>query len=126
MSNPTTTTTSVIDTYLAAYGETNEERRRAQIGDAFREDATLADPPFETSGHDGIGDTFAAVQSQFPGHTFRRTSSIDQHHDAARYEWELRAPDGTVAVAGTDFVRFGDDGRIASVTGFFGPVPQLG
>ena len=37
----------------------------------------------------------SAVQAQFPGHTFRRTSAVDGHHGFARYEWEMLAPDGT-------------------------------
>lgn len=67
---------------------------------------------------------FAAVQAQFPRNAFRRTSIVDQHHDAARYEWELVAPDGTISVTGTDFVRLASDGRLATVVGFFGPVAE--
>jgi hypothetical protein len=126
MSDITTTTattaTAVIDHYLAAYGEPDEARRRQLIAAAFVEDATLADPPIDASGHAAIDQVFAAVQSQFPGNEFRRSSVVDEHHGAARYEWELVAPDGAVSIAGTDFVRFAADGRIESVVGFFGPV----
>lgn len=119
--NPTTTT---VDRYLAAYGEPDATRRRALVAEVFTADATVADPPLDAAGHDGIDEMFAAVQSQFANHTFRRTSSVDEHHKAARYEWELVAADGTVSVAGTDFVRFTDDGLIASIVGFFGPIPS--
>lgn len=68
---------------------------------------------------------FAAVQAQFPNHTFRRSNAIDEHHQSARYEWELVAADSTTSVAGTDFVRLSDDGMIASVVGFFGPIPKI-
>lgn len=118
-----TTTTSIIDRYLDAYGQPDTTSRRELIADAFSADAALADPPFETSGHEGLDATFAAVQAQFPGNSFRRTSGIDEHHGWARYDWELVAPDGTVSVAGTDTVRFAPDGRIAAVVGFFGAVP---
>lgn len=125
-STSTTTITSasaVIDRYLDAYGQSDSALRRELIADAFSDDATLADPPFETSGHAGLDATFAAVQAQFPGNSFRRTSGVEGHHDWARYDWELVAPDGTVSVAGTDTVRFAPDGRIAAVVGFFGAVP---
>jgi hypothetical protein len=118
-------TTSSIDTYLAAYGEPDDVRRREQIAAAFHEDATLADPPFDAGGHDALDAAFVAVQSQFPGHRFRRVSGIDQHHGAARFEWEFVAENGTPSVVGTDFVRFADDGRIAAVVGFFGPLPAV-
>ncbi|MGA9278409.1 nuclear transport factor 2 family protein [Ilumatobacter sp.] len=117
--------TSTIDRYLDAYGETDADRRLQLISESFTPDATLADPPLDAAGHDGLSAMFAAVQSQFPGHTFMRTSAVDEHHGAARYEWSLAGPDGTVAVIGNDFVRFGSDGKLASVVGFFGPIPTI-
>jgi hypothetical protein len=38
----------------------------------------------------------------------------------ARYGWELVAPDGTVAVGGTDIVEFAADGHLGRIIGFFG------
>ncbi len=124
MTHATADTTTTIDRYLAAYGETDGARRRALIAESFCADATLADPPLDAAGREGIDELFTAVQSQFPRHTFRRSSGVDEHHQSARYEWELVAADDTVSVSGTDFVRFGSDGLIASVVGFFGPVPD--
>ena len=115
----TTQHTSVIDTYLAAYGEPAEDTRRDLIAAAFTADAVLADPPFVATGHAELHATFGAVQAQFPGHRFTRTSAVDEHHDVARYRWSLDGPDGTPAVAGLDVVVF-RDGRIERVSGFFG------
>lgn len=116
--------TSLIDTYLAAYGEPDESTRTSLIAAAFAPDAVLADPPFVATGHAELHATFGAVQAQFPGHRFTRTSAVDAHHDTARYTWRLDGPDGTTAVAGTDVVTFSGD-RIGKVVGFFGDVaPQ--
>jgi hypothetical protein len=120
-----TTTAATIDTYLSAYGESDGRRRKQLIADSFAPDATLADPPLDAVGHHGLDEMFVAVQTQFPGHTFRRSSGIDEHHGVARYEWELVAADGTVSVSGTDVVRFDADDKLASVVGFFGPLPPL-
>jgi hypothetical protein len=49
------------------------------------------------------------VHQQFPGHTFRRSTGVDEHHDHVRYGWELL--DGA--------------GRLVHVAGFFGPLPEL-
>lgn len=117
------TTATIIDTYLLAYGEPEETQRRTLIASCFTPDATLADPPLEGAGHDGLNELFATVQQHFPAHTFARTSDVDEHHGTARYEWELRSTEGVVAVAGTDFVTFAGDGKIRSVVGFFGPIP---
>jgi hypothetical protein len=123
MSTETSTATSknvtTIETYLQAYSEPDDDRRRELIERAFAPDATLADPPFEAAGHDALHATFGAVLDQYPRHEFRRTSDVDEHHDAARYRWQMVGPNGAVAFAGTDVVRFDGSGKIASVLGFF-------
>ena len=55
----------------------------------------------------------------------RRSSGIDLHHGVARYGWQLCAPDGTVALEGIDFAQLDERGRLARVSGFFGPLPAL-
>jgi hypothetical protein len=123
MSTETSTATSknvtTIETYLQAYSEPDDDRRRELIERAFAPDATLADAPFEAAGHDALHATFGAVLDQYPRHEFRRTSDVDEHHDAARYRWQMVGPNGAVAFAGTDVVRFDGSGKIASVLGFF-------
>jgi hypothetical protein len=111
---------TTIDTYLEAYGEPDGPKRTELIRRVFADDGRLIDPPLDASGHDGIAAMAEAVQSQFPGHRFRRTSAVDAHHDFARYGWELFGPDGAVAVAGMDVVELDTDGRLVRVVGFFG------
>ena len=117
--NPLDTT---IDTYLEAYAEADPVRRKELIGRVWAADGRLVDPPIEGAGHDGIGDVAAALQSQFPGHTFQRTSGIDAHHGFARYEWTMLAPDGTTVLTGLDIAEVADDGTLQRVVGFFGPL----
>ena len=93
---------TLIDTYLNAWIEPDRDRRAALIEKCWTPDGALVDPPLEGHGVDGISELMAALQDGYPGHTFVRTSEIDQHHDTFRFTWELRAPDGGVAVAGTD------------------------
>jgi hypothetical protein len=116
----TTQTTHIVDAYLAGYCEPDASRRAALVAEAWSTDGELLDPPFEATGHEGIAALTDGVLAHFPGHTFRRTTAIDAHHTFARYNWELVAADGTVAVSGTDVVEFAVDGRIARVVGFFG------
>ena len=111
--------TTLVDTHLAAYGDPDKATRDAAIAAIWAADGAVVDPPLTGEGHAGISDLAAAVQSQFAGHTFRRVSDVDAHHDVARYAWELVAPDGTVAVSGLD-VAIVADGRLQHVVGFFG------
>lgn len=115
--------TTTIDTWLDAYGEPDPVRRADLIARVWAPAGTLADPPFEGTGHAEISGLVTAALQQFPGHRFRRTSGVDAHHGFARYAWELVGPDGQLAVRGLDVVEVGGDGKLLRVTGFFGDLP---
>jgi hypothetical protein len=111
--------TTTIDTYLEAYSESDPVRRIELIDRVWVADGELIDPPLDAAGHDAISNMAAAVQGQFPGHHFRRTSDVDAHHGFARYGWDLVGADGTVAVSGMDVAEL-HDARLRRVVGFFG------
>ena len=115
--------TTTIDTYLAAWNETDPARRAELIEQVWATDGRLIDPPLASEGHAGISEHIAALHAQFPGHRFRRASGVDTHHDTVRVAWELVAPDGSVALTGLDFGTLAADGRLQRVTGFFGELP---
>ncbi|GAA4559881.1 nuclear transport factor 2 family protein [Pseudonocardia xishanensis] len=123
MTTNTTTVDSIVDSWLRAYGEPDAATRANLIVQVWAPDGVLADPPFSGTGHAEIDALAGAVLGQYPGHTFRRTSAVDAHHDVARYTWEMVGPDGAVALTGTDVVAVGEDGRLARVAGFFGDPP---
>ena len=114
---------AVIDANLAAYGNPDAAARRTLLEQAWAVHGELIDPPIDGTGIDGIDQMMVAVQSQFPGHTFRRSSGVDAHHGVARYSWELVAPDGGVSLVGLDVAETGGDGKLVRVVGFMGPLP---
>jgi hypothetical protein len=116
---------TTIDNYLAAWTEADPGHRSALVEQVWADHGRLIDPPLATAGHEGISEMAATMQAQFPGHSFRRASGIDAHHDHFRFAWELVGPDGTVTVAGIDVGELADDGRLQRITGFFGPLPDL-
>src|ERR1700736_4033252 len=120
-----TDVTITVDTYLSAYNETDAASRLALIERSFSPDGRLIDPPLDGSGRDGISAMMGAVHQQFPGHTFRRSSGIDEHHGHLRYGWELLDPAGNVALAGMDVGQLDSQSRLVRVTGFFGPLPEM-
>lgn len=124
MSDSTTATVeSTIDAYLAAYGEPDTTRRSTLIESVWAVDGHLVDPPLDGKGHVGISEMAAAMLAHFAGHSFRRSTGVDEHHGIARYGWELVAPDGSVTLAGMDVAEFAGDGKLARVAGFFGDLP---
>ncbi|MDE2604671.1 MAG: nuclear transport factor 2 family protein [Burkholderiales bacterium] len=113
----------MVDAHLAAYCEPDADRRLAAIRAIWNLEGRLVDPPIESSGHAGISDQAAALQAQFPGHRFERSTALDLHHHFVRYGWRLLDPAGRPVLAGVDFMDLDVDGRIGRVVGFFGDPP---
>jgi hypothetical protein len=111
---------TLVDRHLAAYGEPDATLRSKSIASIWHAEGRLVDPPIASAGHQGIGDLAATLLSQFPGHTFVRTTAVDAHHEFARYGWALRNHEGVEVLRGTDFVTLDVDGRIQQIVGFFG------
>ena len=111
--------TEVIDTYMAAWNETDEARRLELVTRAWAPDASYVDPLMSGEGHSGISAMIAAAQQQFPGHRFELSFGPDAHNHKVRFAWRLLGPDGGGPVAaGADFGALAGDGRLESVTGF--------
>jgi hypothetical protein len=114
---------TTIDTYLAMWNEQDAQRRTDHIERAWATDGRYVDPLLEAQGHQALHDMVANVHAHYPGHTFRRRSGVDAHHDELRFAWELVGPDGTTTVAGIDVGTLAPDGRLQRITGFFGDLP---
>ena len=123
MTDTSTEVTTVVDDYLAAWNERDEQRRAQLIERAWAPDGRLVDPPFDGDGHDGISQMAAVMHEHYDGHRFERISGVDMHHEHLRFAWRLVGPDGTVAVEGIDVADVAPDGRLARVVGFFGDLP---
>ncbi len=117
--------TATVDAHLEAYGEPDADRRGQIVARVWDPTGRLVDPPIDGTGHDGIVELAGTVQTMFPGHTFRRTTVVDEHHGHARYGWDLLDPEGTAVLSGVDVALLGDDGRLLHVAGFFGELTPL-
>jgi SnoaL-like domain len=117
---------ATIDAYLEMWNEPDPARRTELIEQAWAVDGSYLDPVLEARGHRALSEMVAGVHVHYPEHRFRRISSVDAHHDRVRFAWELAAPDGAVTVAGIDVGVLASDGRLESITGFFGELPADG
>ncbi len=114
---------ALADRYLAAWNETDAERRRALIGQTWTESAVYVDPLMRGEGHAGIDAMIAGVQARFPGFVFRRVTPVDAHGEHLRFTWELGPAGESALVVGTDFATVSDDGRLKGMTGFIDRAP---
>ena len=115
-----TSTEVTIDRYLSMWNEPDAGARAEQVYAVVTDDARLVDPLIDATGPDRVAVAIGELRAQMPGHSLTRTTAVDAHHDQARFGWTVKAPDGSVAVAGIDVVTFAADGRIQSAIGFFG------
>ena len=95
------------------------------IEQAWSPEGRLVDPPLEGEGYTGLSEAADLVNTHYAGHTFRRVSGIDTHHEFVRTD-RSGGPDGWVPViAGIDVGELAPDGRLRKVTGFFGDLPAI-
>ncbi|MFT3778691.1 MAG: nuclear transport factor 2 family protein [Ottowia sp.] len=113
----------LIDRYCTAWSLPDPAARAAALREVWADGATYTDPTAHTTGADALLAHITQVQAAYPGARIERTSAIDAHHGMARFAWEMTLADGSRLPEGLDIARLSADGtRIASITGFFGPL----
>ncbi len=111
-------TTTIVDSYIEMWNETDPVRRREIVAMTVSEDAEYLDPLMSGFGVDGINEMIAGAQQQYPGHRFTLVSEPDAHHDRVRFSWTIAPPAGGPIAIGHDFATVAEDGRLRSITGF--------
>ncbi len=112
-----------IETYTAAWNETDEGKRRELLARAWADGATYTDPMAHAAGAEELVSLISQFQSQWPGATIVPTSGIDEHHGRLRFGCAMEGADGSRTMEGIDIGELAEDGRIRSILGFFGPLP---
>lgn len=113
------TAASVAD-YMAAWNEADAQKRRALLDRCWAEDGVYQDPTAHVSGRDGLDAHIVQFHNNMAGCKIETTSAVDCHHDVCHFTWAMVGPDGAVRVAGRDFGTFDGEGRVKTITGFFG------
>jgi hypothetical protein len=114
---------SVVQRYLAAWNETDPDRRRTAVEEVFAEDVRYVDPVAAVEGHAALSGLIGAVHQQFPGLVFGPGGPVDAHHEQARFTWHLGPAGQEPVVVGFDVAELGPDGRIRTVLGFIDKAP---
>ncbi|NOD29583.1 MULTISPECIES: nuclear transport factor 2 family protein [Ruegeria] len=113
-----------IENYGAAWQEESAEKRLALLTQCFAENGRYVDPTADVSGREQLSAHIGEVLLTSNGRV-QITSSPVSHHDVVHFTWHMVAPDGAIMVAGHDFIRLDEDGKIAHLAGFFGDPPPL-
>jgi hypothetical protein len=81
-------------------------------------DCVYTDPTSVSRGYRELTAKMQATQRNFPDATFRN-DTFACRHDQAISNWTMFDGDGKAIFTGTSYARYGDDGRLAQMTGFF-------
>ncbi|MDI3405563.1 nuclear transport factor 2 family protein [Streptomyces cavernicola] len=109
--------TELVEAYIAIWNESDDEVRRASVGDVFTPGATYTDPTVVAEGAAAIGEYIAGARKNFTGMLF----TFDQvltHHGSVHFAWQVGPAGGVPVVSGFDVAWF-EGGRISRVHGFF-------
>ncbi|WP_170760588.1 nuclear transport factor 2 family protein [Ruegeria lacuscaerulensis] len=113
----------VISDYGAAWQEMDPDKRKEQLTRCFSENGRYVDPTADVSGIAQLSEHIGEILKTSNGRV-DITSTPVSHHDVVHFTWRMVAPDGSIMVAGHDFIRLDDQGKIAHLAGFFGdPAP---
>jgi hypothetical protein len=107
----------IAERYIAAFNETDTERRSRLLSELYTPDSTYTDPHVDLHGPDAINEFIGQTQQQFPGLTFKLRGDVDAHHDQARFQWQAGPADAPDQIIGFDVLVL-SDGRIRNVYGF--------
>ena len=112
--------TSLVDTYAAAWDETDAHARGLLLEECWATDGVYVDPTARAEGRDALSRHIAGFHAQRPGYRIAVTTSPDGHGPHLRFGWAMKRPDGSVELEGMDYAEVDNAGRLTRIVGFFG------
>lgn len=104
--------------YGKAWSETDPQKRLGILKLNVVPECHYTDPASDVRGHEAFSACMADFQQQLPGAGFVTTAFIC-HHDHSLAHWNMVSADATVLGSGISYGRYGPDGRLVQMTGFF-------
>jgi uncharacterized protein YndB with AHSA1/START domain len=109
----------LIERYMAAWSETDPDRRRAALGRIWHPRGVFKDAMGYCEGIDDLADHIGIAQQFAPGARLERAGPISRAHGSIAYRWHIRGADQGVMMVGMNAMELAPDGRISEVTGFW-------
>jgi hypothetical protein len=108
----------LVVSYLAAWNERDDKRRRERIAQTWNEDGMYIDAHRRGVGHAALDAMIKAAQDQFPAYRLGLVSGIETHNWYVRFSWAAGgSPEAPLYLGGTDFATI-VNGRLQVVAGF--------
>jgi hypothetical protein len=104
--------------YGKAWSETDPQKRLTILSLNVAPECRYADPASDVQGYEAFSACMADFQQLLPGASFV-TTTFFSHHDHSLAHWNMLSVDATVLGTGISYGRYGPDGRLVQMTGFF-------
>lgn len=123
--NPAAQIRGAFDLYGQAWREPDAGIRDRLLAQAWAPAGVYKDPSVTLTGPAALSRHIGEFIKRYPHAQFSTTSRLDTHGTAFRCTWLLVFGDAmTPPLEGVDYGELASDGRIAAITGFFGPLPH--
>lgn len=105
-------------TYGEAWADVPPTERQQLLSQCVAKECAFADPNTELSGVEALTAQIEEFQKLYPGAYFK-TSRFLSHHGQSVAQWMMHAKDGSELFPGISVARYGEDGRITHLAGFW-------
>ena len=106
------------DAYEHAWKNVTSDERRALLQQAVSEDCIFSNVVALGRGLEELTPVLELFQKQYPGGYFETTEFIEQHEQSLAF-WNMRDAAGIVLLSGANYTRYGQDGRMLHIAGFW-------
>ncbi len=104
--------------YEEAWAGISSADRMEILADTSAEDCVFATPQAEGSSRAALAQVLEQFQQQFRG-AHIRTQRFIEHHRQSHAEWIIYSSEGAELLSGASVARYGEDGRITHLAGFW-------
>ena len=111
---------ALVDAWFAAWAEPDEATRKSSLSRIVSPDIRMRDRFSSVEGTDELMPHITAAQHFMPGLRLARKGEARHCQGTVIAEWTAVGPEDTPRGQGTNVFTLGADGRIESVTGFWG------
>ena len=104
--------------YQDAWADISADTRKQLISESVAEGCHFADPNSELASVGALIAHIEEFQKAYPGAYFV-THKFMEHHGQSIAEWMMYAKDGSEFLPGTSVARYGADGRLTDLAGYW-------
>ena len=104
--------------YQDAWADIAPEKRQDLLRQSVAEDCIFSSPSNNGRGAQALIAMIEDFQKMYPRASFRNHKMIE-HHDEALAEWTMYDKSGAAFLPGKSYARFGLDGRLTQLSGFW-------